>query len=111
MMNRQLIAVGQFILSVAAGFAFGFLGVELAIGDLEFGFRLLLGAKLIFQLISRWIWPFLKPNLISGIICALVIALAEFYFLAKHLSDEDGDENPHKPNLSANANGVKPHSD
>lgn len=43
MMNRHLIAVGQFLLSVAAGFAFGFLGVELIVGDLEFGFRLLLG--------------------------------------------------------------------
>lgn len=66
--NRQLIAVVQFIFSVAAGFAFGFIGVELMIGDLDFGFRLLL-----------------------GIICSLVIALAEIYFLAKKLN-EDYDE-------------------
>lgn len=63
-MNSQMIAVAQFIFSVAAGFAFGFLGVELIVGGLEFGFRLLL-----------------------GIICALTIALAEIYFLAKKLNE------------------------
>lgn len=52
-------------MSVAAGFAFGFLGVELLIGTLDFGFRLLL-----------------------GIICALIIALAELYFLAKKLNQD-----------------------
>lgn len=66
MMNRQLIAVAQFIFSVAAGFAFGFIGVELIVGGLDFGFRLLL-----------------------GIIIALIIALAEIYFLAKRLASED----------------------
>jgi TMEM199 family protein len=63
--NRQLIAVAQFIFSVIAGFMFGFLGLELIIGQLDFGFRLLM-----------------------GIICALVIALAEIYFLAKKLNEE-----------------------
>lgn len=63
--NRQLIAVAQFIFSVLAGFAFGFIGIELLVGDLDFGFRLLL-----------------------GIICALVIALAEIYFLAKKLNED-----------------------
>lgn len=63
-MNSQMIAVAQFIFSVVAGFAFGFLGVELIVGGLEFGFRLLL-----------------------GIICALTIALAEIYFLAKKLNE------------------------
>lgn len=63
-MNKQLIAVGQFIISVLAGFAFGFIGVELLVGNLDFGFRLLL-----------------------GIMCALIIALAELYFLAKQLVD------------------------
>lgn len=67
--NRQLIAIGQFIVSVAAGFAFGFIGIELIVGQLDFGFRLLL-----------------------GIICSLVIALAELYFLAKKLN-EDFDDN------------------
>lgn len=65
-MNRQMIAVAQFIFSVIAGFAFGFIGVELIVGSLDFGFRLLL-----------------------GIICALVIALAEIYFLAKKLIEEE----------------------
>ncbi|XP_011879886.1 PREDICTED: transmembrane protein 199 [Vollenhovia emeryi] len=64
--NKQLIAVAQFVFSVIAGFAFGFIGVELIIGNLDFGFRLLL-----------------------GIICALIIALAEIYFLALKLN-EDG---------------------
>lgn len=64
-MNRELIGVAQFIFSVLAGFAFGFIGVELIIGDLEFGFRLLL-----------------------GISCALIIAIAEIYFLAKKLNED-----------------------
>lgn len=63
--NRQLIAVAQFVFSVISGFFFGFLGIELIVGNLDFGFRLLL-----------------------GIICALVIALAEIYFLAKKLNEE-----------------------
>lgn len=62
--NKQLIAVAQFVISVLAGFAFGFIGVELIIGSLDFGFRLLL-----------------------GVICALIIALAEIYFLAKKLNE------------------------
>lgn len=63
--NRQLIAIGQFIISIFAGFLFGFKGVEWMIGSLDFGFRLLL-----------------------GVMCALVIALAEIYFLAKKLNEE-----------------------
>ncbi|XP_035896668.1 transmembrane protein 199 [Anopheles stephensi] len=63
--NRHLIAVAQFLFSVAAGFAFGFVGIELLVGQLDFGFRLLL-----------------------GIIIALIIALAEIYFLAKKLNEE-----------------------
>lgn len=65
--NRQLIAVLQFVVSVGAGFAFGFIGVQLIVGDLDFGFRLLL-----------------------GVMCALIIALAEIYFLAKHLAEDVG---------------------
>ena len=67
--NRQLIAVAQFIFSVVSGFFFGFIGIELIIGELDFGFRLLL-----------------------GIICALVIALAEIYFLAKKLIEEERED-------------------
>lgn len=65
-MNKQLIAVAQFIFSVGSGFAFGFYGIELLVGDLDFGFRLLL-----------------------GVICSLVIALAEIYFLAKIIAELD----------------------
>lgn len=64
-LNRHLIAIGQFILSIFAGFMFGFKGIEWTIGDLDFGFRLLL-----------------------GVMCALIIALAEIYFLAKKLNEE-----------------------
>ncbi|XP_061708585.1 uncharacterized protein LOC133518857 [Cydia pomonella] len=64
-LNRQLIAIGQFIISIFAGFLFGFRGVEWMVGNLDFGFRLLL-----------------------GVMCALVIALAEIYFLAKKLNEE-----------------------
>ncbi|OAD54110.1 hypothetical protein WN48_08339 [Eufriesea mexicana] len=66
--NKQLIAVAQFVFSVLAGFAFGFIGVELIVGHLDFGFRLLL-----------------------GIICALIIALAEIYFLAIKLNENEYD--------------------
>ncbi|XP_026463996.1 uncharacterized protein LOC113366582, partial [Ctenocephalides felis] len=65
-MNRQMIAVLQFIFSVAAGFVFGFIGLELMFGELDFGFRLLM-----------------------GIMCALIIAIAEIYFLAKKLNEEE----------------------
>lgn len=67
--NRQLIAIAQFIFSVLAGFAFGFIGIELIVGNLDFGFRLLL-----------------------GIMCALVIALAEIYFLAIKLNEDTADD-------------------
>lgn len=59
--NRQLIAVLQFIFSVAACFAAGFMSTS----GYDFGFRLLV-----------------------GIICGLVVALAEMYFLAKKLNEE-----------------------
>ncbi|KAH8267181.1 hypothetical protein KR026_001974 [Drosophila bipectinata] len=65
-LNKQIIAVVQFIFSVAAGFTFGFFGVNLMVGPLPFGFRILL-----------------------GVIVALIIALAEMYFLAKKLHEYD----------------------
>ncbi|CAD6994970.1 unnamed protein product [Ceratitis capitata] len=65
-MNSQMIAVLQFIFSVAAGFVFGFLGLELIFGGIEFGLRLVL-----------------------GIFCALVIGVAEMYFLLKKLNEEE----------------------
>lgn len=64
--NKQLVAVLQFIISVAAGFAFGFIGIDLLVDrKLDFGFRLLL-----------------------GIMFSLIIALAEIYFLAKKLNED-----------------------
>ncbi|XP_030238415.1 uncharacterized protein LOC108649013 [Drosophila navojoa] len=92
--NKQIIAVAQFIFSVAAGFTFGFFGVNLMVGPLPFGFRILL-----------------------GVIVALVIALAEMYFLAKklHEYDEVLDAPKRKAPNSPKASGVqilqKPHVD
>ncbi|XP_050524873.1 uncharacterized protein LOC126896267 [Daktulosphaira vitifoliae] len=64
--NKQLIAVLQFVISTAAGFLFGFHGIELIVNKtFDLGFKLLL-----------------------GIICALIIALAEIYFLAKKLAED-----------------------
>lgn len=83
----------QFIFSVAAGFAFGFIGIELLVGNLDFGFRLLL-----------------------GIICSLVIALAEIYFLAKKLNEELDEAEQPKKNLRSTSNtskteNIKEHND
>lgn len=64
-MNKQIIAIFQFIVSVLAGFAFGFIGIEILVGTLDFGFRLLL-----------------------GIMFGLIVALAELYFLAKKLNED-----------------------
>ncbi|XP_014205604.1 transmembrane protein 199 [Copidosoma floridanum] len=80
--NKQLIAVFTFVVTVAAGFAFGFWGIFWETEGVDLGFRLLI-----------------------GIICALIIALAEIYFLAKSLS-EDYDELPASQPLSK-----RPHQD
>lgn len=61
-----MIGVLQLIFSVAAGFVFGFLGIELIVGGLNIGVRLVL-----------------------GVMFALIIALAEIYFLAKKLHNYD----------------------
>lgn len=54
------------MISTAAGFLFGFMGIELMLSStFDLGFKLLL-----------------------GIIFALIIALAEIYFLAKKLSED-----------------------
>lgn len=80
--NRQLIGVVQFVFSVAAGFAFGFQGLELLIGDLEMGFRLM-----------------------CGISCALVIAIAEIYFLLQHINfSEEVPSEPAVANKTAENN-------
>jgi TMEM199 family protein len=82
--NRHLIAVAQFLFSVAAGFAFGFIGIELIVGNLDFGFRLLL-----------------------GIMIALIIALAEIYFLAKTLNEEYDIINVDQPSQKEGVEGSK----
>lgn len=68
-LNRQGLAVIQFIITVLSAFAFGLEGIQLMIGPLQFGFRLLL-----------------------GIIFGLIVALAEIYFLAKKLNEDNQQE-------------------
>uniref|UniRef100_A0A2M3ZJD4 Putative endoplasmic reticulum-based factor for assembly of v-atpase n=1 Tax=Anopheles braziliensis TaxID=58242 RepID=A0A2M3ZJD4_9DIPT len=69
LLNRHLLAVVQFVCSVGAGFAFGFIGVEFLVGPLDFGFRLLL-----------------------GVMIGLIVALTEIYFLAQKLNEDDDDD-------------------
>ncbi|XP_050326324.1 uncharacterized protein LOC126756682 [Bactrocera neohumeralis] len=90
-MNSQMIAVLQFIFSVAAGFVFGFLGLELIFGGIEFGLRLVL-----------------------GIFCALVIGVAEMYFLLKKLNEEEKAMSSLKKStepVKKNEKMLKPHSE
>lgn len=63
-MNRQLIGVLQILISIGTGFAFGFIGIDWLVGSLDPGFRLLL-----------------------GIMCAMIIGIAELYFFVKKLSE------------------------
>lgn len=84
--------MAQFIFSVAAGFTFGFFGVNLMVGGLPFGFRILL-----------------------GVIVALIIALAEMYFLAKKLHEYDEildapkRKKPDTPIKTSGVQKLKPH--
>ncbi|XP_054725461.1 uncharacterized protein LOC129235579 [Anastrepha obliqua] len=90
-MNSQMIAVLQFIFSVAAGFVFGFLGLELIFGGLKFGLRLVL-----------------------GICCALVIGIAEMYFLVKKLNEEEKAISSLKKSTESvkkNGKALKPHNE
>jgi len=67
-MNSGLIAVFQFVISLACAFFFGFSGVELFVGGLQLAVRLLL-----------------------GIVIALIVGAAELYFLVVNLAvSEEG---------------------
>jgi len=64
--NSGLIGVFQFIVTIAAAFMFGFMGVEVFLGlTLDLGVKLLL-----------------------GIIFALIVGMAELYFLAINLAND-----------------------
>lgn len=63
-MNAQLVEVISFVMSVFAGFAFGFTGINYMVGPLDLGIRALL-----------------------GVVIALIVAVAELYFLARVLGD------------------------
>lgn len=65
-MNRQLIAVLQVIVSISAGFAFGFNGVEYIVGRLSEQTRIFLGLS-----------------------CAGIIMIAEMYFLIKKIDFDE----------------------
>ena len=62
--NGQLIEVVSFAVSLFAAFAFGFTGINYMIGPLDLGVRCLL-----------------------GVVSALIVAVAELYFLARVLGD------------------------
>ncbi len=64
LINSQLIEVLGFAVSLFAAFSFGFVGINYMIGPLDFGVRALL-----------------------GVISALIVAVAELYFLARVLGD------------------------
>ncbi|XP_065568340.1 transmembrane protein 199-like [Artemia franciscana] len=64
--NRQLIQVFQFVLSTGSAFVFGFWGVDWAAGPFDFGSRSLI-----------------------GVFCALIVAIAEIYFLIKIIGVSD----------------------
>ena len=66
LINAQLVEVASFLLSIFAGFAFGFVGINYMIGPLDFGLRAVL-----------------------GVVIALIVAIAELYFLARTLGDYD----------------------
>lgn len=61
--NKDLLAVFQFIISVIVGFVFGFIGIELLTGYIDHGTKIVL-----------------------GIVCAIIVAVAELYFLIKQLN-------------------------
>lgn len=62
-MNSAMIAVFQFVISIACAFFFGFKGIELFLGELQLPVRLLL-----------------------GIGAALIVGAAELYFLAVNIA-------------------------
>jgi len=62
--NSQLLEVMGFAISLFAAFMFGFVGINYMIGPLDMGVRFLL-----------------------GVIIALIVAVAELYFLARILGD------------------------
>jgi len=85
--NSGLIGVFQFVVSVAAAFAFGFIGI-----DVFFGMTLDLAVRLLL-----------------GIICALIVGAADLYFLAMNLAVSETDyvpptSSPRKKPLTVTAN-------
>jgi len=65
-LNRQLLEVMGFVISLFAAFMFGFVGINFMIGPLDLGIRALL-----------------------GVVIALIVAVAELYFLARTFGDHE----------------------
>ncbi|ODM92093.1 Transmembrane protein [Orchesella cincta] len=70
-MNSGIVAVFQFVISLAAAFLFGFSGIQIFYGEMEIAVRLLL-----------------------GIAFAIIVGVAELYILVVHL---DAVEEQHAP--------------
>jgi len=68
-MNSVIIAVIQFVISLAAAFLFGFHGIELFVGPLDLAVRLLL-----------------------GIAAAVIVGGAELYIMVVHLDAREGNQ-------------------
>ena len=66
-LNSYLILIFQFVISVATGFAFGYLAPYFFYGILDVGKRLL-----------------------TGIIVAFVVGMADLYFIMRSFLEEDG---------------------
>lgn len=65
-MDRQLIGILQLLVSVATGFLFGYKGIEWIVGNIDTGTRILL-----------------------GVFCAIIIGIADLYFLVKKLGEPE----------------------
>ena len=66
-LNRYLLLIFQFVVSMVSAFAFGYLAPYYFYGTIDIGKRLL-----------------------YGIICGFVVGLADLYFVVRHLLEAEG---------------------
>ena len=79
--NRYLLLVFQFVLSMASAFAFGYLAPFYFYGTVVVG-----------------------PRLLYGIISAFVVGMADLYFVMRHLLQIEGVIEPSTTSVSSNSN-------
>ena len=66
-LNRFIVVIFQFVISIASSFAFGYLAPYYLYGTLSVG-----------------------PRLLYGIISAFVVGMADLYFVIRHLLETEG---------------------